>query len=115
MAQPYGAKPLGPKPYNRKWQAFRLSFLAKHPLCVMCRAEGRVTAATVVDHIVPHRGDSAIFWREGNHQALCAPHHNSHKQSEERRGYSTQVGLDGWPVDDRHPALKSGTKRADCP
>jgi 5-methylcytosine-specific restriction enzyme A len=114
MAHAYSSGDLGPKPYNRRWQKFRLSFLAKHPLCVMCQAEGRVTAATVVDHITPHRGDSALFWQQGNHQPLCAPHHNSAKQQEERRGFSTAIGLDGWPSDARHPANKP-TAKPDCP
>lgn len=106
MAQPYAPVSLGPKPYNRRWQRFRLSFLASNPLCLMCKAEGRTTSATVVDHIVPHRGCSEAFWRQGNHQALCAHHHNSHKQQDERRGYSAAIGVDGWPSDPRHPALK---------
>lgn len=95
-------------PYNRRWRTFRVSFLAANPLCVMCHAKGRVTAATVVDHITPHRGDSRLFWQRGNHQALCATCHNSDKQSEERRGYSSQRGADGWPTDPRHPANRHG-------
>jgi 5-methylcytosine-specific restriction enzyme A len=94
------------KPYNRRWAKFRLSFLAANPLCVMCQAEGRVTAATVVDHITPHRGCDETFWRVGNHQALCAHHHNSAKQRTERLGYDPSIGADGWPRDDRHPANK---------
>lgn len=85
--------------YNSRWQAARLAFLAKHPLCVMCQAEGRVTAATVVDHIVPHRLGGAIesgdahqihmararFWDSSNWQPLCKPHHDGTKQAIERR------------------------------
>jgi hypothetical protein len=51
----------------------------------MCEAEGRVEVATVADHVVPHRGDWALFW-EGDLQSLCAHHHNSAKHSEEARG-----------------------------
>lgn len=92
--------------YTRQWDVFRLAFLREHPLCAMCEAQGRVTAASVVDHIVPHRGDMAIFWREGNHQPLCPPCHNSAKQAEERRGYSDAIGADGWPADPAHPVMR---------
>lgn len=72
--------------YGAKWQRYRAAYLVKHPLCVMCEQQGRVTAATVVDHIIPHRGDTALFWREANHMALCAHCHNSDKQRDEARG-----------------------------
>lgn len=61
-------------------------------------------SAAIVDHITPHRGDSALFFDEENLQALCKTCHDSGKQSEERRGYSSVVGEDGYPVDPRHPA-----------
>ena len=48
----------------------------RHPLCVSCQAEGKLTAATVVDHIVPHRGDTKLFWDESNWQPLCKEHHD---------------------------------------
>lgn len=51
----------------------------------MCEAEGKATAATVVDHIVPHKGDQALFWDTDNWQPLCEPCHNSVKQREERQ------------------------------
>ena len=45
-------------------------------LCVSCQAEGKLTAATVVDHIIPHRGDMKLFWDESNWQPLCKEHHD---------------------------------------
>ncbi len=71
--------------YGYKWQKAREAFLREHPLCVMCAAEGRVTVATVVDHIVPHRGDQSLFWRRSNWQSLCATHHSRDKQHQEAR------------------------------
>lgn len=71
--------------YNYKWQVARLSWLRKHPLCVMCEREGHVILADVVDHIVAHRGDPKLFWdSENNWQSLCFHHHNSTKQKEEK-------------------------------
>lgn len=66
--------------YDRRWQEYRRVYLRQHPLCAMCKAKGKVTPATVVDHIDPHRGDEAKFWAESNHQPLCRWHHNSVKQ-----------------------------------
>ena len=71
--------------YGYKWQKAREGFLREHPLCVMCQAEGRVAAATVVDHVIPHRGDQSLFWRRSNWAPLCAHHHSSDKQREENQ------------------------------
>lgn len=63
--------------YGSRWQKARATYLHKNPLCVECLKEKRVTLATVVDHIIPHRGDQAKFWdSEHNWQSLCARHHN---------------------------------------
>lgn len=63
--------------YDRKWRSYRLRYLAKNPLCAECmRQNGRATEATVVDHIVPHKGDVKLFWDFKNHQPLCRAHHD---------------------------------------
>jgi len=62
--------------YGGKWQRYRLKFLERNVLCVMCQAQGKVTAANVVDHIVDHRGNQDLFWDKANHQALCQPCHS---------------------------------------
>ena len=62
--------------YGREWQKASKQYLATHPLCVQCMAEGRYVKATVVDHIRPHRGDPVLFWDRGNWQALCKEHHD---------------------------------------
>ena len=64
----------------------------------MCRDEGRITPATVCDHIHPHKGDPALFYG-GPFQSLCKPCHDRHKQAEERTGKAKPIiGLDGWPA-----------------
>lgn len=69
--------------YGRRWQKARAEFLADNPLCVRCRAKHRVTAATVVDHIVPHKGDQDLFWNRANWQALCKAHHDEKTAAED--------------------------------
>jgi 5-methylcytosine-specific restriction enzyme A len=81
----------------RKWQ------LAAHPLCILCKQVGIVTEATVVDHRIPHRGNLELFWDRDNLQSVCEICHNASKAQQERYGYSTAVGLDGYPIDEFHP------------
>lgn len=74
--------------YTSKWDKARKAYLQKHPLCTICEYdEGRVIEARVVDHIIPHRGDMALFWDTDNWQPLCTPHHNRKTMQEiaERR------------------------------
>lgn len=71
--------------YGYRWQKASRAFLARHPLCRYCEHDGRIAAATVVDHIVPHHGDQALFWDADNWQPLCKSCHDRRKQSEERQ------------------------------
>jgi 5-methylcytosine-specific restriction protein A len=68
--------------YTRQWSKARTGFLAKHPLCVTCQENGRIKAATVVDHIIPHKGDKERFWNRANWQSLCALCHNRKSATE---------------------------------
>lgn len=84
--------------YDSKWAKARIFYLRKHPLCVHCQRERRVTAANVVDHIIPHKLKEAIdsgndarierarelFWNSaGNWQSLCTMHHNQKTATED--------------------------------
>ena len=63
--------------YGSKWQKASKKYLEAHPLCVKCMAVGEYTKATVVDHIIPHRGDQKLFWDRSNWQALCKKCHDT--------------------------------------
>ena len=65
---------------SKRWREPRFRFLAEHPLCASCGAP-----ASIVDHIVPHRGDESLFWDEGNLQALCQACHS--RKTLEENGY----------------------------
>ena len=71
----------------------------------MCLEKGDVVAATIADHINPHKGDEYEFFF-GELQSLCKTHHESTKKRFEARGYSTEIGVDGWPVDPKHPVYR---------
>jgi len=62
--------------YDARWRKARKRFLAANPLCAECMKEGKVTAASVVDHIIPHKGDPVLFWDESNWQSLCKQCHD---------------------------------------
>jgi 5-methylcytosine-specific restriction protein A len=86
--------------YTYRWQQVRLRFLREHPLCVACEAEGKIGVATEVDHIIPHRGNMALFWKPDNWQPLCKPHHSVKTQVElgGKARLRPHVGVDGWPI-----------------
>lgn len=92
--------------FSARWrgpQGLRTLHLRAHPLCCMCEARGRVTAAAVVDHIKPHKGDPDLFFDPGNVQSLCSDHHDRTKQIEEKRGYVIGCDADGRPKAKDHP------------
>lgn len=66
--------------YTSKWERERGVYLKAHPVCVFCGS-----AANVVDHKTPHRGDKKLFWSRSNWQPLCTPCHSGRKQSQEKR------------------------------
>jgi 5-methylcytosine-specific restriction endonuclease McrA len=88
--------------YDARWRRYRMMFLRENPLCVLCRPLGRIRAATVVDHIEPHRGDYKTFWDPANHQSLCASCHSGPKQSLERTGRLRGCDEEGNPIDPGH-------------
>ncbi|WP_370267435.1 HNH endonuclease signature motif containing protein [Nioella sp.] len=116
----YSSNPLSKLYRTAGWRRARAAHLGVEPVCRLCRAagilnDGSLTVAgetqrdgrrrfLVVDHIVPHRGDLALFWDPGNWQTLCPDHHDITKQRDEQRGFSNARGADGWPLDPRHPA-----------
>ena len=67
--------------YDSAWRKARAAFLQRFPWCAHPGCSER---ATVVDHVVPHKGDRALFWDRTNWQPLCGHHHNDHKQRLER-------------------------------
>lgn len=73
--------------YTYRWQKASKAYLKQNPVCVLHLAKGEVVAWTicketgkrdglVVDHIIPHRGDMAVFWDRSNWQTLCKPCHD---------------------------------------
>src|SRR5690349_13252540 len=61
---------------DKKGGGLRGVQLGRKPLCEECEKEGVVTAATDVDHRIPHRGSWELFVDETNLVSLCHSHHS---------------------------------------
>ena len=80
-----------------RWARIRKHQLLQHPLCKYCAERG----------IVTHHGNVNRFWL-GPFQSLCKSCHDSTKRFVELRGFRPDIGLDGWPLDPRHPVYSRG-------
>lgn len=77
--------------YGSKWRKYRLQFLREHPICECneCKKLNRILLATVVDHIIPHKGDCKLFWDSNNHQAMAKRCHDR-KTAKEDGGFGNK-------------------------
>lgn len=75
--------------YSNRWARYSKQRLQQHPWCAECEREGVVMPGAVTDHIVPPKGDEALFWDESNHQTLCKRHHDS-KTAREDGGFGNK-------------------------
>lgn len=80
-----------------RWLVIRAMQLRKEPLCRHCRSIGRITEATVCDHVTPHRGDRLAFYA-GPFQSLCSTCHDGAKQASERAGHDVGCDAAGNPI-----------------
>lgn len=85
-----------------RWAALRAEQLRQEPLCRYCKPMGDVVAATVVDHIKPHRGDRALAFDPDNLQSLCKPCHDRHADAKDRGLPIAGCDADGMPLDPSH-------------
>lgn len=64
--------------YDAAWERLRIWQLHREPTCRICRGEGRLTGATVVDHIIPFKGrGDPLRLDPANLQSLCKPCHDA--------------------------------------
>jgi hypothetical protein len=107
-----------------EWRKMIKEFIAQNPSCIGCAAIGKRTPATIMDHIIPHKGDRSKFF-SGPFQPLCSWCHGATKRMLERafevgevkaedlhmasaaavklsrrRPRPSTIGAEGWPSDD---------------
>jgi 5-methylcytosine-specific restriction endonuclease McrA len=91
-----------------EWQRLREEVIRRDMgtcrMCgILCKTGERSPRTATVDHVTPHKGGLELFFDPANLQLLCAACHDGSKKFSESRGYSREVGLDGYPTDPRHP------------
>ena len=89
--------------YDHRWRKARVNFLASNGLCIACKRSGKVVKATIVDHIIPHKGNPTLFWDPKNWQPLCKRHHDITKQRIEKGNALIGVDAKGRPTHPNHP------------
>lgn len=91
---------MGERIRGRQGQALRRQRLQRtNWLCEDCQADNRMTPASVVDHIIPLAlGGEDV---DSNCRNLCHPCHA--KRTAEQFGHKpkVEIGLDGWPIEQR--------------
>lgn len=72
--------------YNTaKWQSIRARQLSTNPLCAACMTDGRITAASHVDHVFPWQAIGEHAFIRNLFQSLCPECHGI-KSGLEKRG-----------------------------
>lgn len=70
--------------YTHQWTQLSKVYRRHNPVCVICLFKGRVTAAEITDHIVPHRMDSSLLMDSENLCALCWKCHSWKTRKEDK-------------------------------
>jgi len=58
-------------------QELRPAQLLREPFCRECARHGLRVRASVVDHVIPHKGNWQMFIDPKNHQSLCKRCHDA--------------------------------------
>jgi len=92
----HGGKTSSQRGYGRQHQKLRKQLLEQEPLCRMCKGKGRITVATIADHVVSIAKGGAVHDID-NLQPLCLEHHQQKTLEEQGKRFKPRIGLDGWP------------------
>ena len=82
--------------YDARHRRWREHVLARDPLCVDCKAEGRVTPSVIADHVLAVN-DGGEPYDLDNGQGLCVAHHNAKivRETKARRALGHRTGGGG--------------------
>jgi 5-methylcytosine-specific restriction enzyme A len=90
----------------QSWRRRAKHQLTLEPFCTLCEARCRLTPATIADHHPTHGGDYNAFVL-GPLRSLCRDCHQG-QWAADQRGYRTDIGADGFPLDPKHPFNAAG-------
>ncbi len=98
---------------SSKFLKLRKVFMSKNPHCDGCKKFARKRKATDLDHKMPHREDSKLFWDMNNWQGLCRRCHGR-KCATEDGAFGNPVRSVEWPdigqVDFDYTNIKDGSE-----
>lgn len=81
--------------YGALHRRLRKELLEREPLCRECRKHGRITAATIADHIVPlSKGGKT---EASNYQALCRDCSDKKTLTDAGKRHRPRISVSGWP------------------
>lgn len=72
--------------YSRAWDLASKGHVRNDPLCRYCLLIGEHRAATLTDHLYPHRRFEGVFWIKTYWISCCDDCHVVFKQRIERKG-----------------------------
>lgn len=88
--------------HSAAWARLRADILAEEPLCRHCKAQGKLTPATEVDHIVDSRADYSDDNSRENLQSLCKPCHSLKTRLSMAGTLNAGCDARGMPLDPNH-------------
>ena len=94
----HGGKTAAQRGYGRDHRRLRKILLAQEPTCRLCREKGRVSVATIADHIVPIAQGGAVH-DINNLQPVCSDCHLDKTNADNGRRVKPRYGEDGWPIE----------------
>lgn len=97
--------------YDAEWAKQAREFKRLHPFCLGCAAIGERSATTIVDHVVPHRGDRAKFGDPNNRQPACDWHRSRRAQSTGPKGPVKRVEIGALRLDSPQAIALTRRKR----
>lgn len=94
----HGGKTRQQRGYGRQHVKLRAQLLRQEPLCRLCKEKGRVTVATIADHVIPIAQGGAVH-DLANMQPVCAECHQDKTNRDNGRRVKRRIGADGWPAE----------------
>ena len=95
----HGGKSRHKRGYGRAHVKLRAQLLKREPLCRLCLAKGRVTPATIADHVTPIAKGGAVY-DITNMQPVCRGCHDAKTLRDQGKRVRPTIGVNGWPVED---------------